>query len=428
MDSNKARFNRDRLKEIFREHWEVFKERNPRYRAARYEEAVQKMLGCGDLENGFATYRCLDCGAGEKKVAFSCKCNFCLPCGKVYTDRWARHIEEILLPGVSYRHTVLTVPEEVRIYFYRKASLLKELMKAGRECLEDVLRAVLRRKVRGGYIMVVQTNGRSGSYNPHVHIIMTAGGVVQGKQGENWVSLKYFPYEIVHKKWQYYLFKMLKEKVGTEQMKRLIDRLYRKYPRGLVANIQKGEVPKRIKSLAKYLAKYVVSPPISVRRIDRYDGKQVKYWYNDHKSGKRKEEEVDVYKFIGRMVQHILPRGMQRIGYYGLHATAVYEKIRKKIGSIVPVDAVQCLERFAVGRKRYRQMVIETIGEDPFQCPACGAEMQLWKIWHPKYGVIYDEEERLKAGYYDPVKPGGDRNVRDTGHPLLQLSLPGVWV
>lgn len=45
MDSNKARFDRDRLKEIFREHWEGFKEQNARYRAARYEEAVQKMLG-----------------------------------------------------------------------------------------------------------------------------------------------------------------------------------------------------------------------------------------------------------------------------------------------------------------------------------------------------------------------------------------------
>ena len=60
---------------------------------------------------------------------------------------------------------------------------------------------------------------------------------------------------------------------------------------------------KRVKGLAKYLAKYVVSPPISVRRIMSYDGQRVKYWYNDHKSGRRKEEEVDVFTFIGRMVQ-----------------------------------------------------------------------------------------------------------------------------
>jgi hypothetical protein len=186
-------------------------------------------------------------------------------------------------------------------------------------------------------------------------------------------------------------------------------------------------VPKRIKSLAKYLAKYVVSPPISVRRILHYDGQRVRYWYNDHKSGRRKEEEIDVYTFIGRMVQHILPKGMQRIRYYGLHATAVYEKVRKKIEAIVPADAAQCRETFSIGRKGYRQMVLETSGKDPFICSNCGGEMMLWKIWHPRYGVIYDEAERLKAGYYDPVERGRDPNVRDTGHPLLQLSLPGVW-
>jgi hypothetical protein len=322
---------------------------------------------------------------------------------------------------------VLTIPDELRDYFYRNTELLSELMRVGIECLEDTLRVVLGRKVKGGYIAVIQTNGRSGSYNPHVHIIMTSGGVAQGKQGEYWVTLKYFPYEILHKKWQYYLFEMLKEKVPTRQMKGLIDKLYGKYPKGLVANIQKGEVPKRIKSLAKYLAKYVVSPPISVRRILHYDGQRVRYWYHDHKSGKRKEEEIAVYTFIGRMVQHILPKGMQRIRYYGLHATAVYEKVRKKIEAIVPVDAAQCRETFTIGRKRYRQMVIETSGKDPFVCSHCGGEMMLWKIWHPRYGVIYDEAERLKTGYYDPVERGRDRNVRDTGHPLLQLSLPGLW-
>jgi len=427
MGSYKQWFDRDRLKEIFRAHWEGFKDRFPRYGEERYEEAVEKMLGCGDPENGFATYICSYCGQGEKKIPFSCKSCFCLSCGKVYTDKWARRIEAILFAGVAYRHAVLTIPDELRDYFYRNTELLSELMRVGIECLEDTLRVVLGRKVKGGYIAVIQTNGRSGSYNPHVHIIMTSGGVAQGRQGDYWVSLKYFPYEILHKKWQYYLFEMLKEKVPTRQMKGLIDKLYGKYPKGLVANIQKGEVPKRIKSLAKYLAKYVVSPPISVRRILHYDGQRVRYWYNDHKSGKRKEEEIAVYTFIGRMVQHILPKGMQRIRYYGLHATAVYEKVRKKIEAIVPADAAQCRETFSIRRKGYRQMVVETSGKDPFICSHCGGEMMLWKIWHPRYGVIYDEEERLKSGYYDPVERGRDPNVRDTGHALLQLSLPGVW-
>ena len=428
MGSYNRWFDRDKLKEIFRTHFESFKDRYSRYRSKRYEDAVKKMLGCGDPENGFATYICSKCGREKKKIAFSCKSCFCLSCGKVYTDQWARKIESILFPGVAYRHVVLTIPADLRDYFYRKAELLlSDLMQVGIECLEDTLSTVLRRRVKGGYIVVVQTNGRSGSYNPHLHIIMTSGGLTEGRQGEYWVKLKYFPYEVLHKKWQYYLFKMVKKKIRTKQMKELIDKLYRKYPNGLVANIQKGEVPKRVKGLAKYLAKYVVSPPISVRRIMSYDGQRVKYWYNDHKSGRRKEEEVDVFTFIGRMVQHILPKGMQRIRYYGLHATRIYEKNRKKIDVILPADAAQCRETFATGRKRYRQMVIESSGKDPFICSHCGGEMMLWKIWHPSYGVIYDEEERLKSGFYGRNERGRDQDVGDTGHASLQLSLPGLW-
>jgi hypothetical protein len=278
---------------------------------------------------------------------------------------------------------------------------------------------VLRRSVCGGYIVVVQTNGRSGGYSPHLHIIMTSGGLATNRQGGHyWVKLKYFPYQVLHKKWQYHLFGMFKEQVPTPEMRMKIDELYRKYPHGLVAHIQKGQVPKRIRKLAKYLAKYVVSPPISVRRIISYNGERVTYWYNDHKSGKYKLEEVDVFTFIGRMVQHILPKGMQRIRYYGLHATAVYQKIRKKLKAIVPADAAQCQETFTIARKGYRQRVIETSSKDPFICSRCGGELILWKIWHPSYGVIYDREKRLKSGYGRDQRRRNP-NVRDLRYSLL---------
>ena len=104
-------FDRDLLKEIFRTHWESFKETFSRYRSGCYDEAVQKMLGCGDPKNGYATYVCSNCGGDWKKVPFSCKSWFCLSCAKVYSDQWAARIEAILFPGVAYRHTVLTVPD-----------------------------------------------------------------------------------------------------------------------------------------------------------------------------------------------------------------------------------------------------------------------------------------------------------------------------
>lgn len=415
------------LKRIFKEYWGAFKERSSRYRQKRYDSVVKKMLGCGDPKNGYSTYRCSWCGQA-KKVPFSCKSCFCLSCAKVYVDNWVAHISEILFEGAYYRHVILTVPEELRIYFYKEEELLSDLMKVGLECLHGVLRVVFRREVRAGYIVVLQTAGRSGGYNPHLHILMTSGGIVKTPDGkEKWVDLRYLPYEVLHKKWQYYLFKMLKEKLGTDDVERVIDNLYKKYPKGLVAHIKRGQVPRDSRNLAIYLAKYVVSPPISIRRIKGYNQQEVTYWYKDHLTGKRKEETVSVFTFIGRMVQHILPKGMQRIRYYGLHSSSIYQKMKGKLKALLVGTGRMIQGAFRVVKKDYRQRIMEIINKDPFICPKCGDEMILWEVWHPERGVIFSEEKRMKRGLYethnDEVRKRYSRFRQD---PILQLSLPGL--
>jgi Putative transposase len=98
-----------------------------------------------------------------------------------------------------------------------------------------------------------------------------------------------------------------------------------------VTNVQKGDVPSRYQSLARYLAKYVMSLPISLRRIDRYDGQRVTYHYRSHKSERVAWETVDVYTFIGRMVQHVCPKGFKRVRYYGVQATKTFARLKERI-------------------------------------------------------------------------------------------------
>jgi hypothetical protein len=76
----------------------------------------------------------------------------------------------------------------------------------------------------------------------------------------------------------------------------------------------------------------VVSPPIALARIVDDDPQQglVTYWYEDHQQG-RQEVTLSRDQFIGRMVQHILPKGFKRIRYDGLQATCKL----KKIGAIL---------------------------------------------------------------------------------------------
>src|SRR6266436_1360890 len=96
---------------------------------------------------------------------------------------------------------------------------------------------------------------------------------------------------------------MVRKTLGTAEIARVVDACYKTYPNGFVANVQKGDLPSRSQSLATYLAKYVVSPPISLRRIDGYDGQRVTYHYRSHKTERVERETGEVSTCIGRMIQ-----------------------------------------------------------------------------------------------------------------------------
>src|SRR6266566_8647200 len=194
---------------------------------------------------------------------------------------------------------------------------------------------------------------------------------------------------------------MVRQTLKSDAINQLVDRCFTQYPNGLVTNVQKGQVPSGYQSLARYVAKYVVSPPISVRRIDCYDGKRVTYHYRSHRTERVERETIDVDMFIGRMVQHTLPKGFKRIRYYGVQATKTFAKVKgaiqtalAKVGGVVK-GAVQIIARLT-----YRQRYEQSTGRDPLRCPHCGGEMGLWRIWHPTYGVIYDEVQVIKRGTY----------------------------
>ncbi len=389
------------FRKIFIENWDDFKEHHPAYDCDQYEEPVQKMLDCGKESGGYCEYICMKCGRDLRRVCFSCKSCFCLSCAKVYADNMVSQVSKMLHPGVIYRHCILTVPEQLRQVFYANrhdGELLSSFMRTGYQCLEDVVSTVKRVDLKIGAIMVVQTHGRSGRYNPHLHVIMTDGGIAI--ESKKWVSLGYFPYDMLHKKWQYHLLNMISEVLGTK-VKKYVTLLWKQYPKGFVAHVTKGKVPKKCKGLARYLAKYVASPPIAVSRIVEYDGKTVMYWYRDHKSKAKKVESVPVFTFIGRMVQHILVKGFKRVRYYGLQATKSFSKwfeiIKegiRKIGKAVK-GAYEI-----VSPKKYQERYRDVAGKDPFVCRYCGGDMILWKIWHPKCGYIFDEEEEIKQDKY----------------------------
>lgn len=419
------KIDKQTFKQIFRDHWEEFKLAYPLYNNHYHDEVIQKMLDCGNPDKmGFAQYRCTYCGE-TRRISFSCKSSFCLSCAKVYTDRWADFVGRRMLPGITYRHIVLTVPDFLRLWFYRNPGiLLSPFIRAGHACLIDVFATCAGIPLDIGSIIVLQTAGRPGKYNPHLHILVTEGGITPQ---DKWKSVPYIPFEMIHRKWQYHLLKMLRENISEPSINSDIDRAWKKYPKGFVAFVDKGEVPHGSQGLAIYLAKYVVSPPISVRRIENYDKATVKYWYRDHKSGQIKHENLSVLRFIGRMVQHILPKNFQRIRYYGLHGNVRYQNVRKHLAKILPRSNARPNDSkgFKVlPRKSFHRLFQETFDRNPLICPRCDRIMELELIYHPTLGTIktYELFEELTNEPPTPFTPPGSPIQR--AQRVVQLSLP----
>jgi hypothetical protein len=153
--------------------------------------------------------------------------------------------------------------------------------------------------------------------------------------------------------------------------------------------------------VARYVAKYVVSPPIAVRRIDHYDGERVTYHYRSHRTERVERETLDAKTFIGRMVQHAMPKGFKRIRHYGVQATKTFVKVKTLLHeALAKVRRVVKGAIKIIARLTYRQRYEQSTGRDPLRCAHCGNEMGVWRIWHPTYGVVYDEGQKIQRGTY----------------------------
>jgi hypothetical protein len=199
-------------------------------------------------------------------------------------------------------------------------------MRCGVRCLDAVFSRISGCPLQGGYIVVIQTHGRHGRDNPHLHIIATSGG--WAPQAQRWIHLDSVPYALLRKKGQWHLLTMLRQRVKTPELRRLVDTCYTRYREGGVTNVQKGDVPTRYQSLARYLAKDVGSPPSSLRRIDRDEGQRGTSHSRAHTSARVEWETVAGDTLSGRMVQHVFAQSFQRLWYYGVQATKTFAKLQ----------------------------------------------------------------------------------------------------
>lgn len=183
------------IKGIFqiKENWDGYKAVKPGVPQYAIDE-VEKMLHCRDPAYGFLTYKCPECGA-TKAVPLACKSRICPSCGKKYADQWADKLAETLF-AVPHRHMVFTIPEELRKVLDEDRRLLKTLMDAVSNTMQQMIKE--RRGAVPGVVCVLHIYGKDLNLNPHVHVLVTEGGLT--RKGE-WVPVSFLEYGKLRRIW-----------------------------------------------------------------------------------------------------------------------------------------------------------------------------------------------------------------------------------
>ena len=162
------------LQEIFSDHYEeILYTLHPR---SSIIENIDKMLHCGDPRYGGVMWGCEKCG-NLKFVPFRCKSRFCPSCGTKYSiDRTLSMSSKLI--RTQHRHCVFTIDDSLRHFFLEDRELLN--------CLFNAVSSVVLRMFHKdnktelftpGFICVLHTFGRDLKWNPHIHCLISEGGV-----------------------------------------------------------------------------------------------------------------------------------------------------------------------------------------------------------------------------------------------------------
>ena len=309
------------LAEVLRRHWPAYERKYRARLLPSHRRAVTAILSCRTPALGGQLYRC---ACGQEHYAYhSCNHRACPQCGHADATEWLERQRCRLLP-VPYYLVTFTVPQQLRRLIRSNQEILYALLLTqSAAALLDVARDHKDLGAKLGLMAVLQTWTRDLRYHPHVHCVVPAGGLSPDEL--RWVSPKRQNYFLPQAALALRLRTRLKETLQQNH-----PALWAQVPSPVwslnwVADVQPvgtGE------PALKYLAAYVYRTALSAQRIVADDGERITFSFRDN-TGQPQTATLPAEAFLHRLLQHVLPRGFQRIRYFGFLSAAAKKKWRR---------------------------------------------------------------------------------------------------
>lgn len=346
-------------------------------------QAIQNITACRTAKLGGHVDACADCGF--RRISYnSCRDRHCPKCQATKRAAWLETRLERLLP-VPHFHVVFTLPEQLQPLVLKNQRVLYSLLfRAASQTLLTLAADPKRLGGQVGITAILHTWGQNLLFHPHLHCVVTGGGL--SPDGQRWVSARQgylLPVKVMAK-----LFRG-KFLAGVRQA---YDRGELKLTGSIAALAQPQAFRKLLTALYgcdwivyakapfggaeqvyRYLGRYTHRVAIANARLLSHQEGRVQFRYKDYADASQtKVMSLTAEEFIRRFLLHVLPKGFVRIRHYGLLAsrnvsTRLADCRRLLVGEDPPA---------ADSEKTMAERILEWFGLDVIHCPHCGGKLE----------------------------------------------------
>jgi len=312
---------------------DIFRQYGPAYRASHrlplaHLRVMRAIETCRTAALGGHIESCGQCG--HQRIAYnSCRNRHCPKCQTTARLKWIEQRKTELLP-IPYFHAVFTLPPAVvELALRNKKTVFQILFRASAETLLTIAADPKHLGADIGFFSILHTWGQNLLFHPHVHCVVTGGGV--SPDGKRWVRAR--PRFLVSVRVLSRLFRRLfLEALAEAHAKDHLElhaglrdpQAFQEYLKPLkhtewVVYMKPpfGSAERVIEYLGRYTHRVAIAEQ---RLLSAADG-QVTFLYKDYASADPQQSRtmtLAAEEFIRRFLLHVLPAGFQRIRHYGL--------------------------------------------------------------------------------------------------------------
>jgi hypothetical protein len=322
---------------------------------------------------------CSDCGNIEIHHN-SCRNRNCPNCQAIPRALWvdARKSEIVDAP---YYHVIFTVPSELNGLFFANQSVLYSLF---HKCVSQTLLELSADEkylgARPGIIQVLHTWGQKLDYHPHIHCIISGGGLSPQNVFKSVPSGFFIPVWVLSKKFRGKFLALLNEEYSKGGLSfsrsiqylldeynwdSFIDSLYRKEWVPFIKETFNGQG-----NALEYLGRYTHRIAISNSRIIEVTDSGVTFKVKDYSTGENTEVTLSGIEFIRRFLMHVLPKGFVKIRNYGFLANS----IKTKCLIIIRIQSRNLKNEEELAGLKTDALLLVLFGIDVHLCPKCNSK------------------------------------------------------